>query len=322
MLRVAYMGTPEIAATVLRAVCEMPVEIVGVWTQPDRPVGRKQIMTKPPVKIVAEEKGIPVYQPLRVKRKAAVQELVEAAPDLIFVTAYGQILSEEILQIPRLGCINLHTSLLPKYRGAAPIQWAIVNGETVTGVTAMQMDVGMDTGDILVQRQVAIDAEETAGSLTDKLAAEGADLAKEVLQRLIDGETLPRQKQEEAQATYAPIIQKEDGCIDWNKSARQIEQQIRGFLEWPGAYTQLEERKIIVLKAKVLAEAEAKQWSSEESLPVGSVLEAGLAGKHPQLLIQTGEGILQILTLQVQGKKEMQAEAFLRGNSLLHKQFG
>lgn len=308
-MRIVYMGTPEIAASVLQAVHELPVEIVGVWTQPDKPVGRKQILTPPPVKVLAEQYGLPVYQPQRIKRKTEVQRLQELQPDLILVTAYGQILSEEILAIPPLGCINMHASLLPRYRGAAPIQWAIVNGEKETGVTAMMMDCGVDTGDMLLRRAVPIEPEETAQSLYQKLASEGAALMQEVVRRLLAGETLPREKQPEEQATYAPMIQKEDGLIDWSQSAQQIEQKMRGFAPWPGVYTHLDGKKLSILEAQAALEA------AEPQKP-GTVLEEGLQGKHPRFLVQTGRGVLEVKQLQLQGKKAMAAEAFLRGSAL------
>lgn len=314
-MRIVYMGTPEIAASVLQAVHELPVEIVGVWTQPDKPVGRKQVLTAPPVKVLAEQYGIPVYQPQRIRRKEEVQRLRDLKPDLILVTAYGQILSEEILSIPPLGCINMHASLLPRYRGAAPIQWAIVNGEKETGVTAMMMDQGVDTGDMLLGRSVAIEAEETAQSLYQKLALEGSLLIQEVVRRLLAGETLPREKQPEEQATYAPVIQKEDGLVDWSQSAQQIERKVRGFAQWPGVYTHLDGKKLTILEAHVLAETADLQKP-------GTVLEEGLQGKHPRLLVQTGQGILEVKQLQLQGKKVMAAEAFLRGSALSGKVLG
>ena len=321
-MRVVYMGTPEIAAKVLEAVHELPVEIVGVWTQPDKPVGRKQVMTPPPVKVLAEQYGIPVYQPERIKRKAAVAELEALQPDLILVTAYGQLLSEKILNIPPLGCINMHASLLPKYRGAAPIQWVIVNGEKETGVTAMMMDKGMDTGDMLIKRTVAITEEDTAETLYDKLAEEGGILIKEVVNRLLAGEELPREKQNEDEATYAPIIQKEHGLIDWNRSAVQIEQMVRGFYSWPCAYTMLEDKKLTVLKAHVLSKEEGEAFGEASVTEPGCVLEAGLNGKRKKLLVHTGDGVLQIDQLQMQGEKAMEADAFLRGCDLTGKKLG
>lgn len=322
-MRIVYMGTPEIAAGVLQEVINVAsehadVEIVGVYTQPDKPVGRKQILTPSAVKVLAMEHELGIHQPRHIKRPKTVEILKSLEPDLILVTAYGQILSQEILDIPRFGCINMHTSLLPKLRGAAPIQWAVVNGDTETGVTAMYMDAGMDTGDIIFQRTVAIEEDETADTLYQKLTAMGASMTREVLEKLLAGEELPRRKQEEAEATYAPIIVKENGLIDWTKDAHAIDCQIRGFAGWPGAYTMLEDKKLEILKAAITQVPEAEG----ETYGAGQVYQPALSGKHPRLIVFCGDQKddatengkwIEIRALQLQGKKPMEAEALLRG---------
>ena len=323
-MKIVFMGTPEIARKVLSdviALCEEKPElqIQAVFTQPDKPVGRKQILTKPPVKVLAEEHEIPVYQPKRIKREKWVALLKDLAPDLILVAAFGQILSEEILAIPRFGCMNLHTSLLPKYRGAAPIQWAIVKGETKTGVTLMQMDKGMDTGDILSQEEVAIDPKETADTLYEKLSRKAGEMAKKALLLLAEGGSYTPLKQKEEEATYAPIIQKEDGRIDWHQGAKAVDCLVRGFAGWPGAYSFLEGKKVTLLETtpRVLAEGvlEEKEGSMEpvERLRDGAIVSALAGGKHPRFLVRSKDGLVEILRLQMEGKKPMDAEAFLRG---------
>ncbi len=311
-MKIVYMGTPEIAASVLKAVLEMQqagadLQVTGVFTQPDKPVGRKQVMTPPPVKVLALEQGIPVFQPRRIKRPIPVEKLRALAPDLILVTAYGQILSQEILDIPPLGCINMHASLLPSYRGAAPIQWAIANGEKVTGVTAMQMDAGMDTGDILLQKEVEITPEETEETLYEKLSEAGSEVIRETLEKLLRGEKLPARKQEESLATYAPIIRKEDGIVDFTRSAASIDCKIRGFHVWPGASCLMEGKKLTLIAARPLPDEEGQKPAP------GAILKEYAVGKKPRFLVQCGQGILEILTLQLQGKKAMAASDFLRG---------
>lgn len=313
-MKIVFMGTPDFAAEILKAVWEENETLEAVFTQPDKPVGRKQIMTPPPVKVLAESYGVPVYQPRRIKRPRWVELLQDMAPDLIVVAAYGQILSKEILDIPRFGCINIHASLLPRYRGAAPIQWCIVNGETVTGVTAMQMDVGLDTGDMMIKQEVNITGEDTGESLHDKLAAAGAKVIREVIRRLEKGEKLPREKQLEEAASYAPILKKEDGLICWERSAKEIDCQIRGFYPWPGAFTYWNDKKLTIEKAVPLE-------MNSENQP-GYVLLQDPSEKRKKLWIQTGDGVLQVEMLQMQGKKSMEADAFLRGNALQGERLG
>lgn len=322
-MNIVFMGTPEIAKAVLEKVLETgktneAIRVSAVFTQPDKPVGRKQILTKPPVKELAEEWGIPVYQPRRIKREKWVSLLKELAPDLILVAAFGQILSKEILDIPQFGCLNLHTSLLPKYRGAAPIQWVIVKGETKTGVTLMQMDPGMDTGDILWQEEVAIEDRETADTLYEKLSRTAADMAAKAVLHLENGGTFGPVKQREEDATYAPIIQKEDGRIDWSKGAKIVDCQVRGFAGWPGAFSYLNGKKLTVMEARVVSDEEvtAAGFAAADELEQmedGAILAAPAALKHPRFIVKSKEACVEILRLQLEGKKPMDHEAFLRG---------
>ena len=324
-MRIVYMGTPEIAAGVLREVIDLSkerdLEIVGVYTQPDKPVGRRQILTPSPVKVLALENGLDVYQPVRIKRPKPTEVLRSLQPDLILVTAFGQILSQEILDIPPLGCINMHASLLPEYRGAAPIQWSIVDGKQETGVTAMQMDAGIDTGDMILRERVAIEPEETADTLYDKLTLAGARVIREVLERLLRGEELLRTPQDPEKATYAAMIKKEDGCILWNSPAHRIDCQVRGFAGWPGTYSFLrsgedrEGAKCGILKVRLPRDVE------DQGLETGCVYSKLLEGKHPRLVVQTGDGPLEITMLQPSCKKAMETEAYLRGTRELPSRF-
>lgn len=303
-MRIVFMGTPEFAASILEAALRLNQEVVGVYTQPDKPQGRRAILTPPPAKVLALEKGLPVFQPRRVKTAAAVEELRSLRPDLILVAAYGQILSQTILDIPAFGCVCIHASLLPKYRGAAPIQWAIANGETVTGVTAMQMETGIDTGDMILKKEVPIAGEDTSGTLHIKLADAGARLTEEILEILAKNGSLPREAQREEEATYAPILTKEDGRIDWTMTAKQIADRIRGFTPWPSCYTYLKGQKLAIWKASAVD-------CNKQGEP-GRVLES----PRRTLWVQTGQGVLAVEQLQLQGKKMMPADAFLLGNRI------
>ncbi len=313
-MRIVFLGTPEFAARILQALIDSGEEIAAAYTQPDKPVGRKQILTPSPVKELALSAGIPVVQPKHIKRPRWVELLREQAPDLMIVAAYGQILSQEILDIPRYGCINLHGSLLPEYRGAAPVQWAIANGEKVTGITAMQMDAGMDTGAMLFSRSLDIRPDDTADSLMMRLAELGAGMIPEILAGV--GRFTPVPQQEEL-ASYAPILKKEDGAVDWTRPAASIDCRLRGFSPWPGAYTYLGEQKIELLAARPAPEFD----EAAEGLLPGQVLTEGLSGKHPRLLVATGAGALEVTRLQPQGKKAMEAEAYLRGSRLQNAVF-
>lgn len=273
-------------------------EVVAVVTQPDRPKGRDLKPGPPPVKVVAERFGLPVQQPLKIREPAAVEALRGAQPDLIIVVAYGQILPRSVLAIPRLGCVNVHTSLLPRWRGAAPIQYAILHGDAETGVTTMYMDEHMDTGDIILQRAQLIHADDTSATLHDRLAKLGAVLLEETV-TLIAESKAPRARQDEAKATYAKKIAKEDGRIDWTKPAVEIERQIRAFDPWPGSHTHMGDLLLKIWKAEIIGGATGQP---------GEVLT--------DFIVVTGQGGLRILELQPANSKRMAAEAFLRGHKI------
>ncbi len=300
-LRTVFMGTPEFAVSTLSTVLESGVNVVGVYTQPDRPKGRGNVLTPPPVKVLAQRHGVPVFQPAKLRAPEAVEELRALAPDLIVVVAFGQILPKSVLEIPRHGCINVHASLLPKYRGASPINKAIIDGESVTGITTMLMDVGLDTGPMLLKRSIPIGEQETAGELHDRLALLGAETMAETLERLLAG-TLAPEAQDDALSTYAPMLKKEDGRIDWRRSAAEIHNQVRGLDPWPGAYTALGGETLKI--ARTLPE----HGKGEP----GTVVAAGADGVR----IACGQGILQVGELQLPGKKRLAAAEFLKGRPL------
>ncbi len=294
------MGTPDYAAVTLEKLLKSNHEIVGVFAQPDKKVGRKQILTPPPVKVVAKEKGIPVFQPDTLRDGKALETLKELNPDLIVVVAYGKILPEEILNLPKFGCINGHASLLPKYRGASPIQWCIVCGEEKTGVTVMQMDKGMDTGDILLQRETDILKGETAEELFDRLAVISADLMLETIDNI---ENITPIKQNEKEATYAPIIKKEMAELDFTKAAKELYNAVRGYYSWPCAYFFLNGKRIKVIESAVGEKTNQK---------AGTVV-----GNTDALEIACGDGYtLKLLTVQPEGKGQMTAKQMLNGNKI------
>ena len=269
-------------------------------TQPDKPKGRSMAMQFPPVKETALAHNIPVYQPTRVREPECIEYLRQYNPDIIIVVAFGQILPKEILEMPRYGCVNVHASLLPQYRGAAPIQWAVINGEAVTGVTTMRMDEGLDTGDMILKTELALDAKETGGSLFDKLAVEGAKLCVETV-AAIEAGTATYTPQDHEAATLTKIIKKQLGNIDWNKSAKEIECLIRGLNPWPSAYTKLAGKTLKIWDADVID-------TDTEQAP-GTITEVG----KNTLYVQTGKGQLSLREVQLEGKKRMEVDAFLRG---------
>ncbi len=302
-MKIVFMGTPDFALASLDKLIDGGYEIAAVVTQPDRPKGRGKKLTPPPVKERALGAGLRVLQPERVKDSGFIEALKELSPDIIIVVAYGQILPEEIINLPAMGCINVHASLLPKYRGAAPINWCIINGESRTGVTTMYMDKGMDTGDILLQRETEIGENETAGELHDRLAALGADLLLETLEGLQRNE-VERKAQDHSAATYAPQLVRENGRVDWNLDAKSIYNIIRGTNPWPGCYTVYKGERMKLWEAKVL---EQKSRGT-----AGKVLEAG----HGGMLVQAGSGTLLVTKIQMPSSRVMTVDEYLRGNSL------
>ncbi len=297
-LRIVFMGTPEFAVPTLQMLIERGENVVAVVTQPDRPKGRGQQTQPPPVKELALKHAIPVLQPLKVRAPEVIEEIRGYAPDLIVVIAFGQILPKALLEIPPHGCINVHASLLPRYRGAAPINWCIINGESETGITTMMMDVGLDTGDMLVKMATPIGGDEDASSLHDRLSLLGAETMAATLDRLARGELVPEQ-QDDGASCYAPMLKKELGEIDWQREPLAIRNLIRGVTPWPGAYTWLDGKMLKIFKARTAAGSGAP----------GTVLQAGKNG----LEIACSGGSLVIEELQLEGKKRMPAADFLAG---------
>ncbi len=294
------MGTPEFSVPALKALHENQYDILTAVTQPDRPKGRGRRLVPPPVKEVATTLGCPVLQPLRIKEPWFIEKIIALNPDLFVVVAYGRILPGAFLSIPRLGAINIHPSLLPKYRGPAPVQWAIINGEQETGVTTMWMDEGMDTGDILLSSRVPIRPDDTSGSLHRRLADVGAQLLIETMTRLKSGDLVGK-PQDKSGATYAPLLKKEGGRIDWTKDAKSVDAFIRGMTPWPGAFTFLFGKRLKILKAEDLQKSTRKK--------PGSVLE-GFPGDFN---VATGRGILALKEIQLESAKRLRIEDFLRG---------
>ena len=308
------MGTPDFAVGALQALIEAGHQVVAVVTQPDKPKGRGKEMQMTPVKSCALRYDIPVFQPVKVRAPEAVETLRGYGADVFVVAAFGQILSEEILTMPHYGCINIHASLLPKYRGSAPIQYVILEGEKETGVTIMQMDKGIDTGDMLLQSVVPIAEKETGDSLHDKLACEGAKLIVEALRKLEAGELVPR-KQNDAESCYVKMLDKSMGKIDWQQSAVQIERLVRGLNSWPSAYTSFRGKTLKIWESDVVSAGQEQNEGQEavwrdggEALP-GTIT----AVEKEAFYVQTGEGTLKVTQVQLEGKKRMAVKAFLLG---------
>lgn len=301
-MRIVFMGTPEFAVPCLQRLIDCGHEITGVFTQPDKPQGRKMILTPPPVKALALKNGLTVYQPLKMRDGTALEMLKEANPELVIVVAYGKILPKEILEFPKYGCINIHASLLPKLRGAAPIQWSVISGCEKTGVTSMQMDEGLDTGDMLITAELEIGENETAGELHDRVSALGADVLEQTIAALQKGELKP-EKQNHDEFTYAPMLSKELSPIDWNLPAREVHNKIRGLSPWPSAISALNGKKVKIHRS-VLA--------CEKGGAAGEVVQNG-----KRLVVACGDGgCIEILNIQAEGKKAMSAADFMRGNSV------
>lgn len=298
-MRIVFMGTPDFAVPCLQRLLEDGHEVPAVFTQPDKPVGRHAVLTPPPVKQLALSHGIPVYQPTKMRDGTVAALLRELAPDCLVVVAYGRILPQEILDVPPRGCVNIHGSLLPRYRGAAPIQWSVIRGETVTGVTSMFMDAGMDTGDIIDTLTTPIGENETAGELFERLAPLGARLLSTTLAAIADG-TVTRRPQNGAEATMAPMLEKAMGRLDLTRPARELHNQVRGMNPWPGAFCTAGGKTLKIHETRVAA---------------GSGAPGTLLCADP-VTVACGEGALQLVTVQPEGKPRMAAEAWLRGARL------
>lgn len=315
-MRIVYMGTPEFAAVALDAIVKEH-EVVAVITQPDKPQGRNRKLVPTPVKVKAQAYDIPVYQPVKIREEKSVQMIRDYNPDVIVVAAYGQILPESILNIPKYGCINIHASLLPKYRGAAPIERAIIDGEVMTGVTTMYMEKGLDTGDMIEKAEVPITGEDTGASLHDKLAEAGAALILTTLAKLEAG-TVTRTKQDDAQSCYAAMLTKELGRMDFTRPAVELERLIRGLNPWPCAYTTIDGKNVKLYKAEVInLDAQMRQMLQEKSEQIlafapGEIVEV----TKKYFVIACGEGALRVRNLQPEGKKAMDTSAYLNGNPL------
>ncbi len=302
-MKAIFMGTPEFAIPSFEALNESDFEIALVVTQPDRPKGRGNKLTAPPVKIVAMEHNIEVFQPEKIMDVKAIEKIRQINPDIIIVVAFGQILPKEILKLPKYGCINVHASLLPKYRGAAPINFAIIEGEKKTGVTTMYMQEGLDTGDMLIKNEVEITSDDTASTLHDKLAVLGKKTLAETLKNVINGKLIP-EKQDDALSNYAPMMTKELGKINWNKSADSISNLIRGTDPWPSAYT-LYDGVVMKLFSPVVLDKTSKEKA-------GTIVDVSRDG----IDIASADNIVRIREIQISGKKRMPVGEFLKGNEL------
>jgi methionyl-tRNA formyltransferase len=300
-VRLIFLGTPAFAVATLEKILAAGHSVIAVVTQPDRPKGRGQALAASPVKEAALRANLPVFQPERIRRPEGVAYLSELGAEAMVVVGYGQMIPQSIIDLAPHGIINVHASLLPKYRGAAPIQWSIVNGETVAGVTTMRIDAGLDTGDMLLRANTAIGTAETAIELGQRLAILGADLLVETLERLQAGALKP-EKQDSSQATYAPILKKEDGLIDWRSSAEAIHNRVRGLLPWPGAYTSFRSQTLHVWKSRVAEAASGaagRLWRLDRSVGIFS-----------------GSGALELLEVQLEGKKRVSGADFANGQRL------
>lgn len=308
-MKVMFMGTPEFAAVTLEKIIQSGHEVIAVVTQPDKQKGRGQAIVYSQVKEMALKYGLTVYQPIKVKEAEFLQTVKHLEPEVIIVAAFGQILPKALLDIPLFGCINVHASLLPRYRGAAPIQYSVIDGEKETGVTIMHMGVGLDTGDMILQAKTPITVQDTGGSLHDKLAVLGADLLITALQQLQDG-TAERIPQDNEKASYVKMIDKDMGRMDFTQSADKLEHLIRGLNPWPSAYTFLDGKTLKIWKAEV--EPKASLNEEKDTAEPGAVIEI----RKDALVVMTGDGALVIKELQLEGKKRMAADAFLRGCSV------
>ncbi|WP_256761509.1 methionyl-tRNA formyltransferase [Cohnella sp. WQ 127256] len=310
-MKILFMGTPQFAVSSLALLLEQGYEIAAVVTQPDRPKGRKRELTPSPVKVFALEQGLTVLQPEKLRSPEGVAEVTAIAPDIIITAAYGQILPKSVLDLPRLGCINVHGSLLPRYRGGAPIQRSIINGESVTGVTLMYMAEGLDTGDMIAKVEVPITDEDTAGSIFEKLSESGAQLLLEWLPRIAEGSVI-RTPQIDSDATYAPNLTREDEKLDWQQSSRQVFNRVRGLNPMAGGFTYLDGEVFKVWGCRIPEQADSKLGSEWISFAPGSVLETGTFG----IRIRTGDGSIVLTEVQPAGKKALAAAEYAKGARL------
>ena len=317
MLNILFMGTPDFAKESLESIYNAGYSIIGVVTNPDRPKGRGMKMIASPVKEYAVSKNIPIYQPLKVKNNIEfIDEIKALNPDIICVVAYGRILPKEILEIPKYGCINVHGSLLPKYRGAAPIQWAVINGEEKTGITTMYMDVGMDTGDMILKEEVEIGKDETTGELWDRLSKIGGELLVKTI-KLIEQGKAPREKQNE-DFSMAPMLNKEIAIIDWeNKKAIEIKNLVRGLNPIMGAYTFVNDKKIKLWKVNVIENKEFTQLYGEELLNKAKNGDIILASDRRGMFFKAKDSVIEAIEIQAENSKRMNAKDYLRGNKII-----
>ena len=311
-MKIVFMGTPDYAVGALDALYRAGHDIVAVVTQPDKAKGRSDKPVYSPVKVYAVEKGIPVFQPVRIKKPEAVEELRRYPADVFVVAAFGQILSKEILEMPRFGCLNIHASLLPKYRGSSPIQWAVIDGEEKSGVTIMQMNEGIDTGDILYQKEILLDKKETGATLFDKLTALGAEAIVEALSLLEAGKLKPV-PQNEAEASHTVMLNKAMGQLDFSKPAQELERLIRGLNSWPSAYTFLDGKQLKIWEAGVCGSEDEIEEAVYRKAPIGSIIRVD----SDSFIIKCGSGALMVRELQLEGKKRMNCRDFLMGKELI-----
>ncbi len=305
-IKVLFMGTPDFSLLGFKALIEAKnFEIVGVYTQSDKPVGRKQTLTAPPVKLLAQEYGLKVFQPLKIKPE--LKNIKNLAPDLIVVIAYGKIIPQEILDIPKYGCINVHASLLPKYRGAACLSAPILNGDNKTGITIMKMEAGLDTGPIIKQAEITLSGEEKLKDIHDKLSALGAEILVPTLRLWLE-KKIEARKQNNEEATYIKVLKKENGKLDFNKNAEELERMIRAYNPWPGTYALLKDEALKIIEAKVIKEDEINSKESLKLLKIAEIFQ-----ENKRLLVKCGQNYLDILKLQLPGKKPLSAQEFLNG---------
>lgn len=304
-MRIVFMGTPDFAVPSLRKLVEDAHEIVGVFTQPDKPKGRGYQLVAPPVKEAAQELGLDVYQPAKMKDGEAMKIIQQLFPDLIAVVAYGKILPKDILDFPKFGCINVHGSLLPKYRGAAPIQWSVIEGEEVTGITTMFMAEGLDTGDMILKKETPIDPNETYGELHDRLMIIGADALSETVKLLAKSEA-PRTKQNDDLSCYAKMLDKEIAKVDFSKPVKEIHNLIRGLCPAPVAYTYLDSKRLKLYRSRIITDF---QENFETAVP-GQLLD------KKRFIVACGDGVLELLEVQIEGSKRMNGTDFLRGRKV------